>query len=168
VVFSTFGALSGIVLMGPRVYYRMARDGLLFRWLAAVHPRHRTPHRAIWLQGAWAVVLLLTGTYRELFTRVIYTEWIFFGLMAVGLLVLRRREGYAAGYRVPGGALVPAAFALSAAVIVASQVVRDPGESAVGLGFVLLGVPAYVLARRIGTPEEPGEETDPTRGEARG
>jgi len=168
VVFSTFGALSGIVLMGPRVYYRMARDGILFRWLAAVHPRHRTPHRAIWLQGAWAVVLVLTGTYRELFTRVIYTEWIFFGLMAVGLLLLRGRDGYAAGYRVPGGALVPASFALSAGVIVANQVIRDPLESGVGLGFVLLGVPAYLLGTRFGARRTPGEEAQRTRGEARG
>ncbi len=54
VVFSTFGAISGIILAGPRVYFAMARDGLLFRWVGAVHPTRRTPHRAIWLQGLWA------------------------------------------------------------------------------------------------------------------
>jgi APA family basic amino acid/polyamine antiporter len=92
VIFSAFGALAGIVLAGPRVYYAMAQDGLLFRWAAAVHPRYHTPHRAIVMQGVWSCVLVATGTYRALFTRVIYTEWIFFGLMALGLIVLRRRD----------------------------------------------------------------------------
>jgi APA family basic amino acid/polyamine antiporter len=92
VIFSAFGALAGIVLAGPRVYYAMAEDGLLFRWAGAVHPRFHTPHRAIVLQAIWSSVLVATGTYRALFTRVIYTEWIFFGLMALGLLILRRRD----------------------------------------------------------------------------
>jgi len=92
VIFSAFGALAGIVLAGPRVYYAMAQDGLLFRWAGAVHPRFHTPHRAIVLQAIWSSVLVATGTYRALFTRVIYTEWIFFGLMALGLLILRRRD----------------------------------------------------------------------------
>ena len=90
VMFSTFGALSGIVLAGPRVYYSMAKDGLLFRWVADVHPRFRTPHRAIVLQAVWSSVLVATGTFRVLFTRVIYTEWVFFGLMEIGLFLLRR------------------------------------------------------------------------------
>ena len=91
VVFSTFGALSGIILAGPRVYYAMARDGLLFDWIAEIHPEYRTPHRAIVAQAIWSAILVSTGTYRALFTRVIYTEWIFFGLMAIGLFALRRR-----------------------------------------------------------------------------
>ena len=148
VVFSTFGALAGIVLTGPRVYYRMAHDGLLFRWLGQVHPEHRTPHRAVLLQGFWAVVLVLTGTYRELFTRVIYTEWIFFGLMAVGLVLLRGRKGYEPEYRIPAAPLAPLLFALASFLIVVNQVVSDPVESAVGLGFVLAGVPVYALTVR--------------------
>ena len=91
VALSTFGALNGVILSGPRAYLAMARDRLLFAWAAAIHPRFRTPHRAILLQGAWAIVLVSTGTYRALFTRVVYTEWIFFALMAVGLMRLRRR-----------------------------------------------------------------------------
>jgi len=90
-MFSTFGGLAGIILAGPRVYLAMAQDGLLFRWAGAIHPRHQTPHRAILLQAVWASVLVATGTFRTLFTLVVYTEWIFFGLMAVGLFRLRRR-----------------------------------------------------------------------------
>lgn len=145
VMFSTFGALAGIVLAGPRAYYAMARDGLVFRWLGAVHPRFATPHRATVLQALWAAVLVATGTYRELFTRVIYTEWIFFGAMALGLVLLRRRGDYAPRYRVVGSPTVPLVFALAAALIVLNHVVQEPVESATGLGIVVLGLPVYWL-----------------------
>ena len=143
VVFSTFGALSGIVLAGPRVYYSMARDGLLFRWLGTVHPRFLTPHRAILLQAVWASVLIVTGTYRALFTRVIYTEWIFFGLMAVGLLLLRNRAGYDPRYRMWGHPVLPIIFIVSSALIVLNQLVAEPREAAFGLALVAAGIPIY-------------------------
>lgn len=147
VVGSTFGALCGIVLVGPRVYYALARDGLLFRWVGAVHPRFQTPHRAIVLQAVWSAVLVGTGTYRALFTRVVYTEWIFFAAMAVGLLLLRRRPGYAPAYRVGGGPTVPLLFAAAAAFVAISQIVAEPANSVVGLLIVLAGLPVYALTR---------------------
>jgi basic amino acid/polyamine antiporter, APA family len=150
VVFSTFGALAGIVLAGPRVYYAMARDGLLFPWVGGVHPRYRTPHRAVVLQAVWACVLVGTGTYRALFTRVVYTEWIFFGLMAVGLILLRRRAGVRRDYSVWGYPWVPLAFAGSAFAIVANQVAAEPAESLIGLGLVLAGLPVYHFWARRG------------------
>ena len=150
VMFSTFGGLSGIVLAGPRVYYAMSRDGLLFNWMGAVHPRFRTPHRAIVLQAGWASVLIATGTYRALFTRVIYTEWIFFGVMALGLIRLRKRSDLSRGYEIWGYPWVPLVFTLSAFAIVANQVFSDPTESALGLGFVLLGLPVYLVWARKG------------------
>ena len=145
VIFSTFGALSGIILAGPRVYYSMARDGLMFSWLGDVHPDYRTPHRAIALQAVWSSALVFTGTYRALFTRVIYTEWIFFGLMAVGLVLLRKRPDYSPTYRVWGYPVIPAIFAISSAIIVLNQIVSDPTESATGLLLVVVGLPVYYI-----------------------
>jgi APA family basic amino acid/polyamine antiporter len=145
VVLSTLGAMNGVILAGPRVYLAMARDGLLFQWVAAVHPVHRTPHRAIVLQAVWACVLVGTGSYRVLFTRVVYTEWIFFGLMAASLFVLRRRAGYAPAYRMWGFPVLPAVFVLSTIAIVANQVATEPIESATGLLLVLSGLPVYLL-----------------------
>jgi len=145
VIFSTFGTLSGIILCGPRVYYSMARDGLLFRWAGDIHPRYGTPHKAIVLQGVWSSVLVATGTYRALFTRVVYTEWIFFGMMALGLFLLRRRPGIVRGYRVWGYPVVPALFIISSLMVVAIQVISDPRESLFGLSLVLLGLPIYYL-----------------------
>ena len=145
VVFSTFGGLSGIILCGPRVYYSMARDGLLFRWIGSIHPRYSTPHHAILLQAIWSSVLVSTGTYRTLFTRVVYTEWIFFALVAVGLFVLRRRPGISRGYSVWGYPVVPALFIASSSAIVLNQIISSPRESAFGLSLVLLGLPVYYL-----------------------
>lgn len=145
VMFSSFGALSGIILSGPRVYYSMARDGLLFRWIGDIHPEYRTPHRAILLQAVWASILVATGTFRVLFTRVIYTEWIFFALMAAGLVLLRRRKDLQRGYEAWGYPVLPAIFVFSSLAIVVNQVITDPRESAYGLSLVLVGLPVYYL-----------------------
>lgn len=149
VMFSTFGALSGIVMAGPRVYYAMARDGMFFGWFGAVHPAYRTPHRAIVLQGVWAAGLVLTGTFRALFTRVVYTEWIFFSLLAVAVVMGRRRPVPPSGYRMPGFPILPALFILASWTIVANQLATDPLDSLVGLGFVLAGLPVYYLWSRF-------------------
>lgn len=147
VLFSAFGALNGIVLAGPRVYYQMARDGLLFRWAGEIHPRFQTPARAIALQAVWASVLVLTGTYRALFTRVIYTEWIFFALLAAGLVVLRRRPGYQPVWRMPLVPALPLLFVAVSAAIVVNHVWTDPAQSTLGLLIVASGFPAYLLWR---------------------
>ena len=145
VIFSTFGAVSGVILVGPRVYFAMARDGLLFRWFAAVHPRFQTPHRAIVLQAIWASVLVAAKTYQGLFTSVIYTEWIFFGLMVLGLFKLRRRSDYSPSYRVWGYPILPGLFILVSVFIAANQIVSKPRDSIIGLGVVALGLPVYYL-----------------------
>jgi len=157
VMMSSLGGLTGIVLTGPRVYYTMAGDGLAFRWLDYVHPVNRTPSRAIVAQAVWASALAATGAYRELFTRVIYTEWLFFALMAYGVFVLRRRPGYQPAYRAWGYPVVPAVFILASLVIVLNQIVRTPVEALTGLGIVALGVPVYYLAvvGRTQTPKGP-------------
>ena len=140
---SAFGALNGVILAGPRVFYSMAQDGLLFKAAAEAHPRYRTPARAIVLQGVWASVLVLTGTYRDLFTRVIYTEWIFAALLAIGVVLMRRRPNYHPAWRMPGVPIVPLAFALVSFAIAFNQIRVDPLNSAIGLAMVLAGLPVY-------------------------
>ncbi len=147
VVFSSFGALSGIVLLGPRVYYSLAADHRAVAWLGAVHHRFRTPHRAIVIQAIWASALVATGTYRALFTRVVYTEWIFFALMAVGLFAARRRADYNPRYRVPGYPIVPAVFVIVSAGIAVNQLVSNAANALGGLLLVAVGLPVYYLGR---------------------
>ena len=145
VMVSTFGAVNGIILAGPRVYYSMAEDGLIFRWLGAIHPRFGTPHLAIATQAVVASALAATNTYAALFSRVIYTEWIFFAALAGGLLRLRRRPDYRPAYRLPGFPAVPVVFIVASLAIVVMQIRAVPTDSVLGLGVVLAGLPVYFL-----------------------
>jgi APA family basic amino acid/polyamine antiporter len=148
VILSAVGVLNGVILAGPRTYFAMAEEGLAFRSLGRVHPRFRTPYLAIVLQAVWSCVLVATGTYRALFTRVVYTEWIFFALMTFGLLRLRARKDYSPPYRAWGGSAVPLIFAICALAVTAIQIAADPWQAASGLGLVVLGLPVYIFLVR--------------------
>jgi basic amino acid/polyamine antiporter, APA family len=156
VVLSALGSLNGIVLAGPRVYYAMAQDGLVFRWMGAVHRVRQTPHLAIAAQAIWSCVLVASNTYRALYTRVVYTEWLFFALLAAGLFVLQRKREYRPAVLTRGYRLVPALFIVAAVGIAINQCVAYPRESAVGLGLLLLGLPVYFVwsKNRIVGPSE--------------
>ena len=161
VVVSALGAMSGIILAGPRVYYAMARDGLLFGWMGALHPRFKSPHAAIVAQAIWASVLVLTGTYRTLFTRVVYTEWIFFGALALGVMRLRRSAGYAPAFRARGFPIAPLLFAAICLIIVLNALASDPVESASGLALVAAGLPVYYFwPGRAGQAGQAGRDPD--------
>ena len=143
VMVSSAGALTGIILTGPRVYYSMAQDGLAPQWFRYIHPVHHTPSHAILAQAMWASALATTGAYREVVTRVIYTEWLFFALMAAGLFVLRRRPGYNPEYRTWGYPFVPLTFIVVSLAIVINQFAVEPLDAAAGLGLVVIGAPVY-------------------------
>ncbi len=145
VILSALGVLNGVILAGPRTYFAMAQEGLAFRWLSAVHPRHHTPYRAILVQAIWSCALVATGTYRALFTRVIYTEWLFFALMAAGLMRLHSKPGYAPPYRAWGYPVVPLVFGTAAVIVAAIQIAADPVQAGTGLLFVVLGLPVYYI-----------------------
>jgi APA family basic amino acid/polyamine antiporter len=148
VLVSAFGVLNGVILAGPRVYLAMAGRYKALAWMGSIHPRHRTPHVAILIQGVWSCILVATGTYRELFTRVIYTEWIFFALMGIGLLRARRRPDYRPAYRAWGASLVPLIFIAASLGVVFYQVAADPRKTSVGLLLVVLGLPLYYFCVR--------------------
>ena len=145
IIVSALGALNGIALAGPRVYYAMAHDGLAFPWMAALHPQRRTPHLAIAAQAIWACSLAASNSYRTLFTRVIYTEWLFFALLAAGIFVLHYRGRYRPRFLKPLYPLVPAISLLTSAAIAANQIRATPRDSALGLGLILLGLPVYFV-----------------------
>jgi APA family basic amino acid/polyamine antiporter len=145
VVISALGGLNGIILAGPRVYYAMAQDGLVFRSMAAVHPRRQTPYLAIAAQAVWSCVLVGTNSYRELFTRVVYTEWLFFALLAAGLFVLRRNSQYNPQFLVRGYPVVPLLFIVASLGIALNQIRVNPRGSVVGLSLLLSGLPVYFV-----------------------
>jgi basic amino acid/polyamine antiporter, APA family len=145
VVFSAFGTLNGLILAGPRVYFAMAADGLVFRWMGAVHPRRQTPHLALAAQAVWSCVLVATGSYRALYTRVVYSEWFFFALLAAGLFLLRRRGTYKPVILKRAYPLIPALFIAVSLAIVINQILANPRDSALGSALLLLGLPVYFL-----------------------
>jgi len=145
VLISSIGVLNGMILAGPRLYLAVAARYRALHWLDGIHTRFRTPHVAIAIQTVWACILAATGTYRELFSRVIYTEWIFFALMTAGLMRLHRRPGYSPAFRTPGYPFIPVLFMTAALSVACYQIAANPLRSAGGLLLVVLGLPLYYL-----------------------
>ncbi|HJZ81404.1 MAG TPA: amino acid permease [Pyrinomonadaceae bacterium] len=151
ILISIFSATNGITLTAPRVYYAMARDEVFFHHLARVHPRFRTPAFAVVASSGWAILLAATGTFEQLLTYVVFTGWLFYALGAASIFVYRRRaEPDESGYRVPGYPLTPLLFIGAATALVVNTVFTQFNRAAIGLGIVILGVPAYFLWRRRG------------------
>lgn len=144
---STFGFLNLVILVTPRVYQAMARDGVFFQGVADLHPRYRTPTAAIVFQGMWAIVLTLSGTYGQLLDYVVFGDWIFFGLAAATVFVFRRRPDELR-FKAPGYPWVPALFVAAAAYVVISSIISNPGNALLGSGLIGLGVPAYLYWKR--------------------
>ena len=151
IAFSAFGFLGQSMLTAPRVYFAMADDRIFFRSVAWIDPRTHVPVVAILLQGVWAIVIALTGTYAQVVNYVVAMDSLFFGLTAVCLLVLRRRataEGSPAiPYRVPGHPWTTLLFIAAEWIVVVSTFAHDPKRSLIGLGIATAGLPAYYLWR---------------------
>lgn len=144
VMISTFGALMGIMLSGPRIFFAMADDGLLFRGVAAVHPRFGTPYVAIILNGALAVVMVLVQTFEQLADTFVLATWPFYMLAVAALYRLRRtRPDLPRPYKVTGYPIVPGIFIAAAAYLIVNAIVTDPFWTSIVFGIVLLGVPVY-------------------------
>jgi APA family basic amino acid/polyamine antiporter len=145
---STFGAISANVLGGPRVFFAMGRDGVLFPSLARVHPRHETPANAIWALAIWAGALTLTGGYEHLITMSGFANWIFFTMVVLSVAVLRyTHPEWNRPYRVTGYPFTVIVFVLVSSAFVVNTLVGAPRSSLMGLGLLLLGIPFYLRRR---------------------
>ncbi|MBW1688813.1 MAG: amino acid permease, partial [Deltaproteobacteria bacterium] len=152
VIVSTFGALNGSILAGPRVYYAMARDGLFFERMAKVHPRFRAPGFAILVQCLWASVLALSGSFEQLITFTMFVSITFWIAATSAVFTLRRkRPDLPRPYRAWGYPVVPALFIAASAGILLNTVIEKPVEALAGIGFMALGVPVYLFWRRKNT-----------------
>jgi APA family basic amino acid/polyamine antiporter len=146
---STFASLNGSILTGSRVPYAAARDGLLFRPLARVHPEWLTPHISIVVQAILAVLLVFSGTFSEIITYVIFSEWVFYGLVTFGVFVLRKREpDLPRPYRTWGYPLIPAGFVVCSALLLINVLFEQPVQSGFGLLIILSGLLFYPLFRK--------------------
>jgi basic amino acid/polyamine antiporter, APA family len=150
---STFGFLNLVILVSPRVYQAMARDGLFFPRLARLHARYRTPAAAIVFQAVWAIVLTMTGRYGDLLDYVVFGDWIFFAAVASTVFVYRARERIgqeksSLRFRMPGFPILPAAFIVAAMYVVLGSVASNPANAMKGSVLMLLGVPVFLYWQR--------------------
>ncbi len=146
---SIFAAINGSILTGSRVPFAMARDGLFFSSIAQVHPDYRTPANSILALSAWSALLVLSGSYEDLFNYVIFGSWILYGLATASVIVLRKkRPDMPRPYRTWGYPVVPVVFVLVAAALLLSTLIDNPVRSLAGLGLILAGLPFYSYWKR--------------------
>jgi amino acid transporter len=147
VMLSTFGTLNGSLLTAPRIFFAMADDGLLFRKVAAVHPKYSTPYVAILLTTILGIVFVLARTFEQLADTFVTAIIPFYALAVSSIYVLRKRIDYDPPFRVPLYPIVPALFVLATVFLLANALI-DPSSrwATVGvLGTILVGVPVYYL-----------------------
>ncbi len=146
---SAFGALHVVILTGARIPYAMSRDGVFFRFTGRVHPSFNTPTGALLFLGSVATVLALTGTFEELYSLFVFAVWIFFALVAIALLRLRRTEpNLPRPYRAWGYPWTPLIFVVVAVALTANLWLVRPVRSSLGLAVILLGIPFFYRWRK--------------------
>jgi basic amino acid/polyamine antiporter, APA family len=145
ITISGLGFLSQSMLTAPRVYYAMARDGLFFASVGKLIGKAEAPVVAIILQGFAATVIACSGTYGEILNFEVTVDFLFFGMTAAALFILRRRQigSDSVSYQVPGHPFTTMLFVLSCAGIVVSAVTTSPRNSAIASGIMLAGLPVY-------------------------
>jgi APA family basic amino acid/polyamine antiporter len=141
VAFALFSSLSAFIILGPRVYYSMARDGRFFDFAAFVHPRFGVPSRSIILQGIIASVMVLLGSFDQILTYMGFSLGLFPILAVLGVFRLRRRG--ILRFRMPGFPVAPLVYVTISGAILILAFMERPLESSVAIGMVLLGLPVY-------------------------
>jgi basic amino acid/polyamine antiporter, APA family len=164
IMISTFGCNHGLILAGPRVYYAMARDGLFFKKAGEIN-KFGVPGFAIAVQGVWAVLLCLSGTYSNLLDYVIFSVLIFFTLTILAIFILRRkRPDIPRPYKAFGYPVIPAIYIMTTIAIMVILLIFKPKYTIAGLIIILLGIPVFYFWRdRIRNPEsslKPGAGPD--------
>jgi APA family basic amino acid/polyamine antiporter len=146
IVVSSLGFLAVVILTGARLYYAMASDGLFFDRAARLHPRYQTPIFALWFQAAVSLVLLTTNTYDQLLSYVVFADWLFFGLTAGALIIVRRRDPSPDGVsHVPGHPWTTLTFVAIAAGVVANSFVAYPMQSLIGSAILSVAASVFLL-----------------------
>jgi APA family basic amino acid/polyamine antiporter len=161
ILVSTFGCVNGMLLAGARVYYAMSRDGLFFKSVGKLGTKSGVPVNSLWVQWAWTCLLCLSGSYGQLLDYVIFAALAFYLLTVVGLFVLRRtRPDAVRPYRAIGYPVLPAVYIAMSGWICVVLLRYKPQYTWPGLILVLLGIPVYLVWKRLGTAsEEPATET---------
>ena len=157
VLLSTLGCSHGMIFTAPRIPYSMALRGDFFAWAGRLHPRRATPNTAMIVQGFWAALLALSGTYNQLITYMVFVSFLFYALSSAAVLVLRRREPrLERPYRAWGYPVTPVVFILFSGYLIANTIRETPLDAAIGAALLLAGLPVYWYCRwRYGPSRQP-------------
>jgi APA family basic amino acid/polyamine antiporter len=149
IVISTLGAGHAAILTGARVTFAQAQDGLLFRFLGHVHSKHQTPDVSLWIQAVLAIVAILyLGQFKDLSEGFVFVFWIFHGLVAASVMILRsRRPDLERPYKCWGYPWIPIVFVLICVGMTVASIARDPRKTLPWVAVLLLGIPAHALWR---------------------
>ncbi|NLK55467.1 MAG: amino acid permease [Bacteroidales bacterium] len=145
--FALFSSLSAFIIIGPRVYYSMAKDGLFFKMAGRIHKRFQVPSNSILLQALIAVILVLSGTFEQVLTYMGFALGIFPVLAVIGIWKLRKTQPDA--LRIKGFPIPQIIYITAGIMILVLSFMESPLESSIAILTVVVGVPAYFLFKRI-------------------
>jgi basic amino acid/polyamine antiporter, APA family len=149
IAITTLGFMSNRMLTVPRLYYAMAQDGLFFRAVAWIAPRTRVPVVAIVLQAVFAMVIAISASYEHILNFVVSTVYLFNGLLALALFVIRARDRrgntYVGRFRVPWHPLSTAVYMFASWGVAIATIVAYPLDAGIGIAIVLSAIPIYFL-----------------------
>lgn len=149
VLLSTLGCNNGIIFTAPRIPYAMALRGDFFAWAGRLNPRRATPNTAIVVQGLWASLLALSGTYNQLITYMVFVSFLFYALSCAAVMLLRRREpALVRPYRTWGYPVTPVVFILFSGYLIVNTIRETPRDAAIGAALLLAGLPVYWYCRK--------------------
>lgn len=144
ILFTALGCTNSTILMPPRIYYAMAKDGLFFSRAADIHPKYNTPNFALWLQAVWASLLVMSGSFDQLTDMLVFAAFFFYGATAFGVFVMRvKAPDLERSYKVWGYPFIPALFVIFCAALIFITFFTNPREALLGIILVLTGVPFY-------------------------
>jgi APA family basic amino acid/polyamine antiporter len=144
--FALFSSLSAFIILGPRVYYSMARDKCFFKFVSDIHPVHKVPAKSVLLQGLIAIIILVSGSFDQILTYMGFSLGIFPILAVAGVFKVRRSK--MSPYKMPGFPVVPVIYILAAVMILILGFLRSPAPSSIAILTVVVGVPAYFLFKK--------------------
>lgn len=156
--FALFSSLSAFIIIGPRVYYSMAKDGLFFKMAGRIHKRFQVPSNSILLQALIAVILVLSGTFEQVLTYMGFALGIFPVLAVIGIWKLRKTQPDA--LRIKGFPIPQIIYITAGIMILVLSFMESPLESSIAILTVVVGVPAYFLFKR--NSKKTSGEQEPT------
>jgi APA family basic amino acid/polyamine antiporter len=155
VVVAVLGSLAAVVMSAPRVYFAMARDGVFFPSVAALHKRFETPARAIALQAVLASVLVVAGSFNEILSYFVFVVVVFIAFTVAALFKFRRDDSHGGRFLTPGYPITPAVFLIMIVLLLVLLGGNNPKQAFLGVVVVALGLPVYLLVfrnKRLGAP----------------